>query len=68
MKTYKPNLIVADNKVYSYDTHVATIEGNNLVTVPYKPYQWNGKTYTKSKTTSKHIAFIARELNLTVIN
>ena len=55
-KQYQANLLVIDDKVYSYATHVATIEYPNLV-VP--------KWY--SVTTSKHINYVAKEYNLNVI-
>ena len=30
---YKANLKVTGNKVFSYNTHVATIEGNDLIQI-----------------------------------
>jgi len=56
MKKYKQNLRVENNKVISYTTHVATIENNNLIQLGY----W-------SMTTQKHINYVAKELNLTLI-
>jgi hypothetical protein len=53
---YKQNLMIINDKVYSYETHVATIEYPNLI-VP----AWY------SVTTSKHINYVATELNLDVI-
>lgn len=53
---YTKNLKIAGNKVLSYNTHVATIEGNNLIQLGY----W-------SMTTQKHINYVAKELNLTLI-
>ena len=53
MKKYKQNLKIEGNKVLSYNTHVATIEGNNLNQLGY----W-------SVTTQKHINYVANELNL----
>ena len=56
METIQNNLIVNDNKVYSYDTHVATIEGNKLTVLGY----W-------SRTTTKHINIVAKKYNLTIV-
>jgi len=53
---YQKNLRVKDNKVMSYDTHVATIEGTELIQLGY----W-------SMTTQKHINYVAEQLNLTLI-
>ena len=54
---YKQNLRVDGNKVYSYNTHVATIEGDKIIAHGY----W-------SVTTSKHINEVAREFGLTRVN
>ena len=62
LKRYKQNLKVIDNKVYSYDTLVAKIKGNKI-----KKVRWNVKGMTTSPTTSKHINYVANELNLTLI-
>jgi len=56
MKKYKKNLKVEANKVYSYQTHVATIVGNDLIQLGY----W-------SMTTQKHINYVADELDLILI-
>lgn len=48
------NCIVVDNKVISYETEVARIEGDKLMVLG----KW-------SKTTSKHINMVAKEYNLT---
>jgi hypothetical protein len=56
MKKYQQNLRIEDNKVISYTTHVATIEGNNLIQLGY----W-------SMTTQKHINYVAAEYGLTII-
>jgi hypothetical protein len=53
---YKKNLKIEGNKVYSYNTHVATIQGNDLLQLGY----W-------SQTTQKHINHVADELNLILI-
>ena len=54
---YKKNLNVEGNKVYSYNTHVATIEGSKLV----KHGWW-------SVTTSKHINHVADVYGLEVVD
>lgn len=56
MKKYEQNLKVINTNVYSYNTHVATIQGNTLKQLGY----W-------SKTTQKHINYIAQTYNLTLI-
>ncbi len=53
---YKQNLTIHGNKVWSYTTHVATIDGNKLQQLGY----W-------SQTTQKHINYVAKELNLTLV-
>ena len=65
MKTfdrYKHNLKLIGNDVISYDTHVAEIKDGKL----YK-LKWNVGGMTSSPTTTKHINYIARELNLEII-
>ena len=68
LKRYKQNLKVIENKVYSYNTLVAKIKGNKLYKV-----NWKVKTkdkeeeITTSPTTSKHINYVANELNLELI-
>lgn len=53
MEKYKQNLRVEGNNVISYTTHVATIEGNELIQLG-----------SYSATTQKHINYVAREFNL----
>lgn len=55
---YKQNLRIAGNFVFSYATHVATIDHKNgtLTVLGY----W-------SPTTSKHVNHVASELNLQII-
>jgi hypothetical protein len=53
---YKQNLSIQGNKVWSYTTHVATIQGSELHQLGY----W-------SMTTQKHINYVAKELDLTLI-
>ena len=62
LKRYNQNLKVIDNKVYSYNTLVAKIKGNKI-----KKVKWNVNGMTTSPTTSKHINYVARELNLELI-
>ncbi len=56
MKKYKQNLRIEGNKVISYTTHVATIDGDKLIQLGY----W-------SMTTQKHINYVAKEKNLELI-
>jgi hypothetical protein len=56
MKRYQQNLRVEGNKVISYTTHVATIDGENLIQLGW----W-------SVTTQKHINYVAKEYGLTII-
>jgi hypothetical protein len=53
---YKQNLRQDQNRIVSYSTHVATIEGETLIQLGW----W-------SMTTQKHINYVAKELNLTLI-
>lgn len=65
MKTfdrYKVNLKQIGNDIYSYDTHVAEIKDGKL----YK-LKWNVYGMTSSPTTTKHINYVAQELNLEII-
>ena len=55
MKRYKQNLRLDSNKVYSYNTHVATIEGSQLIQLGW----W-------SVTTQRHINYAASQLDLTL--
>ena len=63
LKKYKQNLRVIGNDVYSYDTHVAEIDGNKL----YK-LKWRVHGMSSSRTTTKHINYVASELGLTIQN
>tara|TARA_R110000824_G_scaffold272395_1_gene460924 strand:- start:891 stop:1088 length:198 start_codon:yes stop_codon:yes gene_type:complete len=64
MKKYKQNLRVENGKVYSYNTLVARINrGQTHLTL----VDWNIEGKTTSPTTSKHINYVARELNLKLI-
>jgi hypothetical protein len=53
---YKQNLHIRDNNVYSYNTNVATIVNDKLIVLGW----W-------SVTTSKHINYVARELDLDIV-
>ena len=59
---YKQNLKIVSDKVYSYNTLVAEIKGDTL-----KKVAWNVGGRTSSPTTSKHINYVARELNLKIV-
>ena len=50
---YRENLTQVGNNIYSYDTRVATIEGNDLI----QHGRW-------SSTTQKHINYVANYYNL----
>lgn len=52
-KRYQQNLRKDGNKIFSYRTHVATIEGNTLI-----QHGW------WSVTTQKHINYAAKQLGL----
>jgi len=56
LRRYNQNLRIEGNKVISYVTHVATIDGSTL-----KQLGW------WSMTTQKHINYVAQELNLELI-
>ncbi len=65
MKTfdrYKVNLRQIGNDIYSYDTRVAEIKDNKL-----HKLKWNVDGMTSSPTTSKHINYVANELNLEIV-
>jgi hypothetical protein len=56
MNRYNQNLRIDGNKVISYTTHVATIDGDKLIQLGW----W-------SMTTQKHINYVAKEYGLTII-
>ena len=65
MKTfdkYKQNLRQEGNFIISYSTKVAKIIGNEL-----HKLKWNVDGKTTSPTTSRHINYAAKELNLNLI-
>ena len=62
LKRYKQNLKVIGSGVYSYDTLVAEIVGNKLYKV-----KWRVNGISASQTTTKHINYVAKELNLELI-
>ena len=65
MKTfdrYKKNLRQIGNDIYSYDTHVAEIIDGKL----YK-LKWRVNGMSSSPTTTKHINYVANELNLEIV-
>jgi hypothetical protein len=53
---YKENLRMIGDEVWSYSTNVAKREGNNLRVLGW----W-------SRTTTKHVNYVANELGLTLI-
>lgn len=55
---YRENLRVTDTAVYSYDTHVATIDHEDRTITPNRWY---------STTTSKHINYVASEYGYKVV-
>lgn len=57
MKKFKENVFIQGRLVFSYNTHVATINGDSLIE--------HGKY---SKTTRKHIESVARFFGLTIID
>ena len=65
MKTfdkYKQNLKQIGNDIYSYDTHVAEIKDNKLHLM-----KWHVPGVgSHSVTTSKHVNYVANELNLEI--
>ena len=62
LKRYNQNLKIIGSSVYSYETLVAEIVGDKLQKI-----RWNANGMTTSPTTSKHINYVARELNLELI-
>ena len=56
MKLNKKNLAVIGNKVWSYTTNVATIKGDKLLSHGYY-----------SQTTTRHINYVAEQLNLKIV-
>lgn len=61
-KRYKTNLKVEFPYVISYGTKVAVIKDNKL-----EKLKWNVKGKTSSPTTTKHINYVAHELDLTIL-
>ncbi len=65
MKTfdrYKVNLRQIGNDIYSYDTHVAEIIDGKLYRL-----KWRVNGMSSSPTTTKHINYVANELNLEIV-
>lgn len=60
---YKQNLKRCGDAIISYDTHVATIYGNTLKKMPW----WVDGVGAASPTTSRHINYVARKLNLEIV-
>ena len=55
-KKYKQNLRQEGNNIWSYSTIVATVDGDTLRQLGW----W-------SQTTQKHINYVAKELNLNLV-
>lgn len=55
LKRFNQNLKIEYNKVYSYNTHVATIDFDKNELTEHKKY---------SITTSKHVNYVCREMQL----
>ena len=53
LNRYKKNLHIDGDRVISYTTHVATMEGDTLRVLGY----W-------SRTTTKHVKYVAAQLGL----
>tara|TARA_Y100001970_G_C14235569_1_gene861583 strand:- start:805 stop:1014 length:210 start_codon:yes stop_codon:yes gene_type:complete len=69
MKTfnrYKANLKQIGNDIYSYNIRVAKIIKVDKTNFLYK-LNWNVGGLTSSPTTTKHINYVAKELNLIII-
>ena len=68
LNKYKQNLKVLNNYIYSYNTKVAFINHNNknVTKIEFK-ILYKNKIITSSPTTSKHINYVANELNYKVI-
>lgn len=62
LEKYKHNLRIDGNRVISYVTHVATIDGDKLI-----KEKWNVGGRSSSPTTTRHINYVAKELNLELI-
>ena len=66
-KRYKNNLCQIGNNIISYETHIATIKGNILKAEKWEiERNFNGvnEVISSSPTTTKHINYVASELNL----
>ena len=61
---YQQNLKYDNNFVYSYDTKVAIIDRECKTLVKVK---WNVGGKTSSPTTSRHINYASRELELDIV-
>lgn len=63
LNRYKQNLRIIGNDVYSYDTHVAEIKDGKLHRI-----KWSVPGVgSYSVTTTKHINYVANELNLEIV-
>ena len=63
---HKQNLRIENNNVWSYNTIVARIKGNEIYQLPYS-FKYGDVKKQWSSTTQNHINYVAKELDLTLI-
>ena len=66
-KKYQKNLKYDDNFIYSYGTIVAEYQEGKLYPLEWE-IMYKDKSVTSSPTTSKHINYASKELELEIIN
>ena len=69
-KKYKKFLKKEEDKIFSWNygwTFVATIVNDQLVTREYIFCDDKGKEHTSSEDTTKHLVYVANELDLTIV-
>jgi len=69
-KKYKKTLKQEGNQIFSWNhgwTYVATISNDQLVVREYIFCDDKGKEHTSSEASQTHIAYVAKELDLTVV-
>ena len=69
LNKYKQNLKVLNNYIYSYNTKIGYINHlkKEVTKIQFKVL-YKGKIITTSPTSSKHINYVASELNYKIIN
>jgi len=70
-KKYKKSLKKEGNQIFSWNhgwTYVATISNDQLVVREYIFCDDKGKEHTSSEDTTKHIVYVANELDLTIVD